>query len=204
MIARENGKMSEPVRTSPLAHRKSKADLAVSISEVSGRAMIDVRGLANDSAFLAAAKSALGLDLPLSPRTSRAKGGIEVLWMSVDQWLVCCEADEKETVLARLNAALEGIHSLIVDVSDARAIIRVSGEHARATVMKATSVDLLADDVKAGFVRRMLFAEIAALVHVRGLDPDVVDVYVFRSYADYAWDWLEEAAHPAATVRLFR
>jgi hypothetical protein len=32
-------------------------------------------------------------------------------------------------------------------------------------------------------------SEIAALIHVVSEKPDVIDLYVFRSYANYAWDW---------------
>ena len=39
-----------------------------------------------------------------------------------------------------------------------------------------------------GFCRRMRYAEIAALLHV--VEEDVFDVYVFRSYAHYTWNFL--------------
>ena len=33
--------------------------------------------------------------------------------------------------------------------------------------------------------------------------PDTVDLYVFRSYADYTWKWLKATAKPGAVIGLF-
>jgi sarcosine oxidase, subunit gamma len=50
-------------------------------------------------------------------------------------------------------------------------------------------------------VRRMRFAEIAALLHI--VENNIIDVYVFRSYSDYTWDWLLKAARKGSEVNLF-
>jgi sarcosine oxidase gamma subunit len=47
-------------------------------------------------------------------------------------------------------------------------------------------------------VRRLRFAEIAALLHV--VEEDVFDLFVFRSYADYAWDWLVRNARSVPDI----
>ena len=54
---------------------------------------------------------------------------------------------------------------------------------------------------RSGTVRRMRYAEIAALLHV--VKNNVFDVYVFRSYADYAWDFILATAREPAKVTLF-
>jgi sarcosine oxidase, subunit gamma len=82
-----------------------------------------------------------------------------------------------------------------------RAIIRLEGVGVRETLMKGSSLDLISDDYKPGTVRRMRFAEIAALLHV--VEENCIDVYVFRSYADYAWEFLLKAARKGAEVKLF-
>ena len=43
---------------------------------------------------MAAAKDALGVDLPRQPRTSVAWGDVKVLWLSIDQWLILCPRDQ--------------------------------------------------------------------------------------------------------------
>jgi sarcosine oxidase, subunit gamma len=70
-------------------------------------------------------------------------------------------------------------------------------------IMKGAPVDLTAPEFKPGTVRRLRFGEVAALVHMTSKDPDVIDLYVFRSYAVFAWDWLIATSPDAARVRLF-
>jgi sarcosine oxidase, subunit gamma len=186
---------------SALAHRAAPDNLSLSMREISERGMIDLRGVASDRKFMAAVKSVLGVDLPKAPRTSVSWGEFKALWLSTDQWLILCPRAKTAKVLADLQTALGNIHSLAVDVSDMRAIIRLEGVGVRETLMKGSSLDLISDDYKPGTVRRMRFAEIAALLHV--VEENCIDVYVFRSYADYAWEFLLKAARKGAEVKLF-
>lgn len=193
--------MSELAYESPLAGVAAPGGLAVSLREITGRGMIDLRGHANDAAFMSAVRQVLGVALPAVPRTSASAGGVTALWLSADQWLITAAREDAAGLLARLKSALQGIHALAVDVSDMRAIIRLEGEGCREILMKGTSLDLLSGDYTPGTCRRMRFAEIAALLHVAG--DDAFDVYVFRSYAHYAWEFLCATARESARVRLF-
>ncbi len=175
----------------------------VSITEVENLGMIDLRGDANDKKFIAAIKKVLGCTLPTKPRTATNLKGINCLWLSPDQWLITCTAKKTGAILADLDKALSGIHSLVVDVSDMRSVISLKGDGAKEVLMKGTSVDLTLTECKAGYVRRLLFAEQAALIHVVSQKPDCIDLYVFRSYADYVWKWLAMTSKPAAKVELF-
>ncbi len=192
-------------RISPLAHRAAPAPsgLAIGLSEVTGRGMIDLRGRPDDAAFLAAAGSIIGLDLPREPRTSVSRDDVTILWLSIDQWLVTLPHGEVASTRDRLDGALAGIFSHHVDMSDARAIIRLEGDGAREVIMKGAAVDLTDPVWGPGRVRRMLFAGISAMFHIVQVEPDTIDLYVFRSYADYAWDWLLATAGERARVRLY-
>jgi sarcosine oxidase subunit gamma len=184
-----------------LAHRADATGLAIAMREIRDRGMIDLRGLPSDPAFMSAVQAALGVDLPTTPRTCAAQGEITALWLSIDQWLILCPLRDAADLHARLREALAGIHALTVDVSHMRTIIRLEGGNVREVLIKGTSLDLLGEGYPPGTVRRLLFAEIAALIHI--VAPEVIDLYVFRSYADYAWDFLLTAARPAAAIRLF-
>lgn len=194
--------MLEAKFESALAKRSEPLNTSILIREMNGRGMIDVRGAATDRKFLAAIKSVLGFDLPKVPRSSATWGDVRALWLSTDQWLITCNGTKADELSKALVAALVNIHSLVVDVSDMRAIIRLEGEGVRETVMKGTSIDLTDGDYPPGTVRRMRFAEIAALLHI--VEDNVVEIYVFRSYADYAWEFLLKAARKGSEVRLFR
>ncbi len=193
--------MSELSYNSPLAGAAAATGFSISLREISDRGMIDLRGLASDEAFMSAAHDALGFALPTEPRTSAAWGDVRVLWLSVDQWLILSTRSKAQEILANLHKTLQGIHSLAVDVSDMRAVIRLEGEGSREVLMKGTSLDLLSGEFTPGTCRRMRYAEIAALLHV--VEETVFDVYVFRSYAHYAWDFLCATAKESAKVKLF-
>lgn len=206
MTVRENGKMAEAQLIGALAHRSDldrQPGLSITLEVVDGNGMIDLRGETGDAKFMAAAKSVIGVALPTEPRTSVSKGDVTVLWLSIDQWLVTLPRDKCAKVFAALRKKTDGLFALATDMSDARTVIRLSGDGAREVLMKGTSVDMLAPEIAGGTVRRMLFAEIAAACHVVSADPDVLDLYLFRSYADYAWEWLLATARAGAKVRLY-
>ena len=186
---------------SALAHRATPDNISISMREISERGMIDLRGSMADKKFMAAVKTALGVELPKAPRTSTTFGDVQVLWLSTDQWLVLTGRARVTALLADLRKSLGTIHSLAVDVSDMRAIIRLEGDGVRETLMKGSTLDLISEDYAIGTVRRMRFAEIAALLHV--VEQNIIDIYVFRSYADYAWEFLVKAARKGAEVKLF-
>lgn len=179
------------------------ADVATTISEVTGRGMIELRLRPLSAANQGAAKKALGVDLPAKPRTSAASGERTVLWLSPDHWLITCPAAETAALVKALETGLQGLSAAIVDVSDARRVFAVSGGHARLVLMKGMSVDLMHEDVTPGFVRRARFADLATLIHCTGSDPDSFHLYVFRSYFDYVQRWLEQTSAPAGLFDLY-
>lgn len=193
--------MSELSYQSPLAGVAEPQGLSISIREIPDRGMIDLRGLASDQAFMAAARSVIGVDLPVKPRTSAAWGDVKVLWLSTDQWLILSSRGKAHELLAQLREALKGIHSLVVDVSDMRAVIRLEGDGCREVIMKGTSLDLLDPEYVQGCCRRMRYAEIAALLDV--VEDNVFDIYVFRSYAHYTWNFICATAKAPARLKLF-
>jgi sarcosine oxidase subunit gamma len=195
--------MSDVQFETALQSREMPKDLVIDMREITSRGMIDLRGLASDSKFLAAVKETLTLDLPTTPRMSVAWGEVQALWLSIDQWLILCPRTKTGETLNKLRQALGGIHSFAVDVSDMRSIIQLEGDNARSVLLKGSSLDLLSSDYRAGTVRRLRFAEIAALIHIVSEKPDVIDLYVFRSYANYAWDWLLANSRSAAEIRQF-
>ena len=198
--------MSELPVTSALHHRigrQGTLGLTVAMREIGERGMIDLRGLPSDRKFLPAVKGVLGFDLPRKPRTSAGEADVAALWLSVDQWLITAPRDGTRGLAAALAEALGGIHSLVVDMSDARTIIRLEGEAARSVLAKGTSADLSGPDFAPGSVRRLRFAEIAAMAHMVGSDPDAIDLYVFRSYADHAWEYLLATARDGSRLNLF-
>ena len=196
--------MSEPRLISPLVGRPAPDNFAVSVAEIVDRGMVDLRGDPGNGAFAAAVESVLGMSLPRQPRTSSAAGDLSVLWLSVDQWLVQGTRKRSGDLVRDLNLALGASPSLVVDMSDARTVLRLEGEGVRALLMKGAPVDLTAPEFARGTVRRLRFGELAAMAHMVGEAPDVVDLFVFRSYAAFAWEWLVATGSGTSQVKLFQ
>ena len=186
---------------SALAHRAEPSNTYVSLREITTRGMIELRGLTTDRKFISAAKEVLGFDLPKAPRTSNTFGDVKALWLSPDQWLILCAREKAPALAAELAKAVEKSHALAVDVSDMRSIIRIEGDRASEVMMKGCSLDFTDVDFTSGYVRRVRFAEIAALFNI--VEDNTIDLYVFRSYANYAWDFLLKAARKGSEVGLF-
>jgi len=199
--------MPELPHNSALSHRDLEGEnqaLLVDMRERCDVGMIDLRGKPDDKAFMKNAATVLGMELPVKPRTSAAKGKIAVLWLSIDQWLITAPLETTDKLLGDLNKKLKKNFCLACNVSDARTIITLSGSQCREVLIKGSSSDVTRAQFMPGTVQRMLFADVAALCHYAGKNPDVVDLYVFRSYADYVWEWLLQTAHEDTGLGLFQ
>jgi len=192
------------LRQSPLSHlhldmqkeRDSKApDASVKITEVPHRLMIALRGSPTDKAFIPAIENALSVDLPLAPCTSSGDPeGVHVLWMGPDEWLVVAPEDKYDGLAIRLASALTGVHASVVDVSESRTTIRLSGTKARETLSKGSSIDLHPRAFAKGRVVNSLLAQAHVTLHQIADEEDpAYDIFVHRSFAEYLWSWLEDA-----------
>ena len=135
----------------------------------------------------------LRVGVPLDANTAIVGGDITVLWLGPDEWLVVTP-DGQETELAkRINDALAGQHFAVSDVSDSRVVIGLTGVHGRDVLMKGCSLDLHPRVFTAGDCAQSSLARCHMLLHQINEIP-TYDVYVHRSFSDYAWRWLEDAA----------
>src|SRR5262249_42534969 len=140
------GMASASKRHSPL--EALAADLAAAstarliIQEVPFATQIDVRGKRENGEFAAAARAILEGDLPVVSNTFARTAMLDALWLGPDQWLLVQTGDRDASNLeASLRRALTGQHVSIVDVSDARAILELSGPESRDVLMQGSSLD---------------------------------------------------------------
>ncbi|RXT26619.1 sarcosine oxidase subunit gamma [Rhizobium leguminosarum] len=140
---------------------------------------------------LAALSSALGLTVPDAPKTSGRAGARSALWIGPDEWLVIDEAG------ADLMAALSGAGTLhsATDVSHRNLAIIVSGPGAEATLSAGCPQDLSLSSFPVGAASRTVFGK-AEIVLFR-TEEDTFRVECWRSFSDYVFGLLNEAAHDA-------
>ncbi|MEM1004467.1 MAG: sarcosine oxidase subunit gamma family protein [Pseudomonadota bacterium] len=188
--------MSEPI--SALNHANYEG--IAKVEECGLQGMITLRGDLTDKVLAKAVKTATGQKVP-GQRGTLIDNDTGVCWMSPDELLVLVPYAEVEAILASMVNALGGIHALAVNVSDARAVFRVSGPSAREVLGKLAPVDLSTDAFQPGQVRRTRLAQVAGAFWMD--DDQSFRVVCFRSAADYVFKLLTVAAQPGSEVGVY-
>ncbi len=173
----------------------------VQVEEIGPQGMITLRGDLGNSAVQKVATGVAGVAIPAAGKAS-ADGDAGLLWMSPDELLVLCPYGDVAANLAQLHTSLESEHALAVNVSDARAVFRVSGAAAREVMAKLSPVDLSPDAFGSGDFRRSRLAQVAAAYWMR--DEQTFEIICFRSVAAYVFDLLKVAAQPGSGVGYFK
>lgn len=194
----------QPLRQTALAHLGLAARAVgnpgaagVTLAEGSVGALIDLRGRADDSVFFGAVEGATGVALPREANRTNESDGVTAFWLGPDQWWLLMSEEPVGPLIERLRDILEVQHVAVTDISETRARILVGGPHARDLLQKATPLDLHPRVFKPGYCAQSHLAKTGALIHQLSEDAELGPRYqlcVPRSFADYAWRWLSDAA----------
>ncbi|MEO3384757.1 sarcosine oxidase subunit gamma [Mesorhizobium sp. CAU 1741] len=141
---------------------------------------------------VAAVSKALGLALPQQPKTSARKGKRVALWLGPDEWMIIDPTGAGLTApLAKVTAFHSG-----VDISHRNTAILVSGEGAQATLSSGCPQDLSLAAFPVGACSRTVLAKIEIVLLRTGENEFRVECW--RSFSDYAFAFLEDAARDSA------
>ncbi len=184
--------MSDPVS----ALKGASFDGFAQIREIGPMGMISLRCDLSEKALPALIKSITGAKRPAARRIEM-KEGSAAGWMSPDEILLIMPYDNVPKALETIGKKLTGIHHLAVDVSDARAVFRITGSKANEVLMKLSPVDFTA--LAPGELRRTRVAQVAAAFWQDGEGLTLVS---FRSVAGYVMGLLEHSAQPGSDLRL--
>jgi sarcosine oxidase, subunit gamma len=175
-------------RRAALAGREVSAT-GVSVSILPQAERISIRAPAES---VAALSKALGLTLPQKPKTSASKGGRTALWLGPDEWLVIDEAGGDPLGDC---AKVKELHSA-VDISHRNVAISAMGPAAEAAISAGCPQDLSLAAFPVGACSRTILGKIE-IVLLRNAE-DAFRVECWRSFSDYAFTFLAEAAKDAA------
>ena len=163
--------------------------------------MISIRGDLAAGYLKKPVKKITGVAMP-DMRGINLDGGTGVAWMSPDELLLICPYADVATNLKTLHKAIGTNHALAVNVSDARAVFRVTGKHTREVLAKLAPVDTSPEAFTPGTIRRTRLAQVPAAFWM--VDTDTAELVCFRSVAQYVFDLLKTAAQPGSQVNYHR
>lgn len=169
------------------------ATAGVVLGEAAHRTIINIRGDSNDAAFTGAVKTATSVDLPVKANTVNSGNGISILWLGPNEWWVVAAADRSDELVAALRQAFQGQHTAVIDVSESRTVITVSGPKARDMLARGISLDLHPRVFGPGQCAQTGMAKANILLHQLDDKPSY-DIYVLKSFSDYLFRWSEQIA----------
>ena len=188
------------LRQSPLDHLSLDAraeadpgDAGVIAGERRFVAKVNLRADVSDAAVAGALKKALGFVPPAAANTVDGKRDRYALWLGPDEWLVVGEPGSEGATRAALRGALEGTHAAVVDVSESRTVIRLTGPRVRQVIAKGCPIDVHPRAFGPGRCAQSRYARALVLIHQLD-DAPTFDLYVERSFADYLWRMIEDAS----------
>jgi sarcosine oxidase, subunit gamma len=175
-------------RDAALAGRAFSAS-GVSLAVLAPAERISLRAPA---ASVAALSKALGVSLPQKPKNSAVADGRSALWLGPDEWLIIDEAGKDPLADC---ADVKALHSA-VGISHRNIAIAVTGPAAAAAINAGCPQDLSLAAFPVGACSRTILGKIE-IVLLRTAE-DSFRVECWRSFSDYAWTFLVEAAKDAA------
>lgn len=170
------------------------------VSELGPIGMIAMRADFTDKTTAKTIEAAGGVALPEQRKIS-IEGTQAIAWMSPDERLILCDYAQVHARLSDLQERLKGVHALAVNVSDARAMFRVSNGPVREVLAKLAPVDLQPGHFASGDFRRSRLAQVPAAFWMP--DEESVQIICFRSVAQYVFDVLNVAAQDGSEIAIF-
>jgi len=180
---------SASVERRPALHGREASGSNVKVAVLPPAERMSLRA---PEASVASLSRALGVTLPQNPKTSASKNGRTVFWLGPDEWFVIDEAGGDP--LDDCGKA-KALHSA-VGVSHRNVAFAVSGAGAVATVSAGCPQDLSLDAFPVGACSRTVMGKSEILLYRPAADTFRVECW--RSFSDYVFTFLTEAARDAA------
>lgn len=167
------------------------------ITEQGLRGMITLRGDVSSAKVKSAVKKVMGTAVPATGQIV-GDGDTRTAWMSPDELLLLVPYKDADATVAALTQALGTQHSLVVNVSDARAVFQVKGKPMRDVIAKITPADMSSEVLSIGDMRRTRLAQVPAAFYL--VDDTTLELVCFRSVAGYVFDLLSRSAAKGGEV----
>ena len=162
----------------------------VMLSERRGLVILRLAAPRADEDFTERVRAETGFVLPAAPNRTALTAAGTALWSGPGEWLLMTSDRSQTNHELALRRCFAGSSGAVVDLSQARAVICIAGEHSRDLLAMGCPLDL---HQFAGCCAQSLLGQVNVLLHLRQ-EADAFDLFVARSYALGVWDWLTDAA----------
>ena len=161
----------------------------VSLSPVEACERLSIRA---EESVTAALGKALGTTLPRKPGTISTKGEVSTLWIGPDEWFVT--ASYGAGLEEKLSEVKSDLFSA-VSIDHRNTGLIVSGQNAANALNSGCPRDLSLNAFPVGSCSRTMLAK--AEIILWRLDEKTFRVECWRSFSDYVWKYLVDAARSA-------
>ena len=174
-------------------HRGKKEGLAgVTLTEVSQFTLAHLTAFKGQKAALEIAiRDEFSIELPNNSRRIE-RNRISFIGIGPEQWMVMAYDPDSNGFLTKLAHVVDGLAAL-VDQSDARAILRISGSDSRRALAKGVSVDLDPQVFEKDHAATTLAAGLSISLWQLE-DTPTYEISVFRAFAVSLYDWIVHSA----------
>ena len=173
----------------PVLAGKKFANDVVSLTALQPMSRLVVR--ASDTTIKKLAKT-LKVSLPSKPKTSASKGNRTAMWIGPDEWLVIDASTEVKPILAKPNDT----NYSAADISHRNTAIEISGPGAENVLAAGCAQNMALDVFPVGACSHTVYGKAEIVVWRK--DELTFHVECWRSFADYVWGFLVDAAKDAA------
>jgi len=175
-----------------VGHHGAEGKAGVTLREVTACALAELTAFKGQKEALATViVTSFGIALPAANK-SASKDGVTFVSVGPGKWLVTGEGAAEHDLIARLEKATASL-AAVVDQSDARALVEISGDKARAALAKGVMIDLDPSAFKLGSAATS-FAVQFWITLWQTNDAPTYRLTVFRSMGRDLLHWLESSA----------
>lgn len=160
----------------------------VKLTDESFRGKFILWGNPEDSNFTQTIFTATGLTLPGQCGEVSEAGPYLAIWANPKRWYLICE-EKDESSLAKQLADSGQVH---MSVTDGQCCFHLNGPSAVDLLKKGCSLNFSDKHFVTGQCLQTRQAITKVFLHRKGTDS--FDIYVERSYSEYIWSWLLDAA----------
>ena len=169
-----------------------------SMKEKTPVAKINLRGHIEKKEFTAKVEKILGMILPKESCSTSTKEKITCMWLGPNEWLlvsndtVTKESNEYELEQVLFDAISKTNLGAVTNVSDHYTIFKLTGSNIFEVLSKGCPFDFNKDNFGYNKVVQTILNHVDVTIHKKAKDE--VDLYVRRSFSNYLWEWIKDAA----------